>query len=254
MPLRTPRLLFGVYPIRPNALRHIAEIIRPPERYLILTDSLSSIKAMLYRKIAHQTHPLVYECKQLCCARTELRWSWFHLSYDWWEMNWSISGHERRLWKAPFSTDYYLRAISRVWLYRRWREHDRQNGTLRIPVGSPILFFQIWHFGPGLRAKRRREALFALCQGFYLDIALFDPILVDFEFLKIWCVCVCVQVIMRQWTTWFDTVKDSGWKNIVLLMRLPRWIWVLGSPFVICVHWRSGVPWSVAWTSLEGLG
>jgi hypothetical protein len=63
--------------------------------------------------------------------------------------------------------------------------------------------------------------------------------------------CVCARVIMRQWTTWFGTVKDSGWKDIVSLMRLPRWMWVLGSPFVICVHWRSGVPWSVAWTSLK---
>jgi hypothetical protein len=41
-------------------------VIRPPDRCLILTDSLSSIKAMLSRKIAHQTLPLVYECKQLC--------------------------------------------------------------------------------------------------------------------------------------------------------------------------------------------
>jgi ribonuclease HI len=48
-----------------TALRHIAEVPRPPERCLILTDSLSSIKAVLSRKIAHQIHPLVYECKQL---------------------------------------------------------------------------------------------------------------------------------------------------------------------------------------------
>jgi ribonuclease HI len=49
-----------------TALRHISEVIRPPKRCLILTDSLSSIKAMLSRKIAHQTHPLVNEFKQLC--------------------------------------------------------------------------------------------------------------------------------------------------------------------------------------------
>jgi ribonuclease HI len=49
-----------------TALRHITEVIRSPEKCLILTDSRSSIKAMLSRKIAHQTHPLVYECKQLC--------------------------------------------------------------------------------------------------------------------------------------------------------------------------------------------
>jgi hypothetical protein len=48
------------------ALRHIDEVIRPPERCLILTDCLSLIKAVLSRKIAHQTHPLVFECKQLC--------------------------------------------------------------------------------------------------------------------------------------------------------------------------------------------
>jgi hypothetical protein len=51
-------------------VRHIAEVTRPPEKCLILdslsSDSLSSIKTMLYRKIAHPTHPLAYECKQLC--------------------------------------------------------------------------------------------------------------------------------------------------------------------------------------------
>jgi ribonuclease HI len=49
-----------------TALRHITGVIRPPEGCLILTDSLGSIKAILSKKIAHQTHPLVYECKQLC--------------------------------------------------------------------------------------------------------------------------------------------------------------------------------------------
>jgi hypothetical protein len=47
-----------------TALRHIAEVIGPPERCLLLTDRLSSIKAMFSRR--NQTHPLVYECKQLC--------------------------------------------------------------------------------------------------------------------------------------------------------------------------------------------
>jgi hypothetical protein len=45
-----------------TALRHIAEVIRPPKKCLTLTDSLSSIKAMLSRRIAHRTHLLVYEC------------------------------------------------------------------------------------------------------------------------------------------------------------------------------------------------
>jgi ribonuclease HI len=48
------------------ALRHIREVIQPPEKCLILTGSLSSIKAMLSRRISWRAHPLVYECKQLC--------------------------------------------------------------------------------------------------------------------------------------------------------------------------------------------
>jgi hypothetical protein len=51
-----------------TALRHISEVLRPPEGYLFLTDSLSLIKAILSLHIAHQAHPLVYEYKQL-------RWS-----------------------------------------------------------------------------------------------------------------------------------------------------------------------------------
>jgi hypothetical protein len=39
-------------------LRHIEEVIQTPEKCLILTDSLSSVKALLSRKISHRTHPL----------------------------------------------------------------------------------------------------------------------------------------------------------------------------------------------------
>jgi hypothetical protein len=41
------------------SLRHIGEVIQPPEKCLILTDSLSSVKALLSRKILHRTHPQV---------------------------------------------------------------------------------------------------------------------------------------------------------------------------------------------------
>jgi hypothetical protein len=49
-----------------TVLRHIAEVVRPPERCLIVTEHLSLINAMLSRRIAHRTQPLAYECKQLC--------------------------------------------------------------------------------------------------------------------------------------------------------------------------------------------
>jgi ribonuclease HI len=48
------------------ALRHIREDIQTPEKCLILTDSLSSIKTMLSRRISWQIYPLVHECKKLC--------------------------------------------------------------------------------------------------------------------------------------------------------------------------------------------
>jgi hypothetical protein len=47
-------------------LRYIREDIQPLETCLILTDSLSSVKALLSRKKSHRTHPLVYECKEMC--------------------------------------------------------------------------------------------------------------------------------------------------------------------------------------------
>jgi hypothetical protein len=60
----------GVFSAKLSALfmvlRHIGEVIQPPEKCLILTDSLSLINAMLFRRISWQIHPLVYECKQLC--------------------------------------------------------------------------------------------------------------------------------------------------------------------------------------------
>jgi hypothetical protein len=47
-------------------LQHIEEVIQPPERCLILTDSLSSVRTLMSREISYRTHPLVYERKQMC--------------------------------------------------------------------------------------------------------------------------------------------------------------------------------------------
>jgi hypothetical protein len=92
-----------------TAVQQIAEVIRPPKRCLILTDSLSSIKAMLSRRITLQTHPLVYECKQLC-------WSLCQNGIDV-KLMW-IPSHVRLVGKRArleALADHYLRAISRVW-------------------------------------------------------------------------------------------------------------------------------------------
>jgi hypothetical protein len=61
-----------------ETLRHIGKVIQPPERCLILTDDLSSVK------ISHRTHPLVYECEQMCSnllcngIEVEIMWIPFH--------------------------------------------------------------------------------------------------------------------------------------------------------------------------------
>jgi hypothetical protein len=47
-------------------MRHIVEVIQLPEKCLILTDSMSSYKTLLSRKISHRIHLLVYKCKQMC--------------------------------------------------------------------------------------------------------------------------------------------------------------------------------------------
>jgi hypothetical protein len=43
-------------------LQLIGEGFQHPEKCLILTDSFSSVKALLLKKISHRTHPLIYEC------------------------------------------------------------------------------------------------------------------------------------------------------------------------------------------------
>jgi ribonuclease HI len=55
---------------------------------MILTDSLSSVKALLSRKISHRTLPLVYECKQMCSdlledrVEFELMWILAHVGLE----------------------------------------------------------------------------------------------------------------------------------------------------------------------------
>jgi ribonuclease HI len=61
-------------------------------RYLILTDSKSSIRAMESRKISLHTHPFVYECKQKCW---QLARSGREVSFMWVPAHVGIAGNER---------------------------------------------------------------------------------------------------------------------------------------------------------------
>jgi hypothetical protein len=67
-------------------------VIEPPEKCLILTDSLSSVDSLFPRKIWHWTHPLVYECKQLCSG--DLLWNGFEVAIMWISSHMGLKGNE----------------------------------------------------------------------------------------------------------------------------------------------------------------
>jgi hypothetical protein len=161
-----------------TTLRHIAEVIRPPERCLILTNSLSSIKAMLSRKIAHQTRPLVF--LNNCGGVFALMWIPSHVGNELVDERARQAALEGSIFDRPLSPSDF-QSLARPAFMRAWQTKWDSADTGRFAHSIFPDVVQSWHFGPGLRARRRGEALCALCQGFYLDIALFDRISVDFE-------------------------------------------------------------------------
>jgi ribonuclease HI len=126
-----------------TVLRHIAEVIPPPQtqKCLILTDSLSSIKGILSGKIAHQAHTLVYECKQFCWSLSQ---NGINVKLMWIPSHVGLVGNElvdERARQVALEGSIFDKPLSpsdfQIWQHR----HGRQNGTLRILLGLPILFF-----------------------------------------------------------------------------------------------------------------
>jgi ribonuclease HI len=69
--------------------------------YLILTDSMSSIRAMESRKISPLTHQFVYKCKQKCWQLTR---SGRKVSFMWVPAHVGIAGNERADYEARQAT------------------------------------------------------------------------------------------------------------------------------------------------------
>jgi ribonuclease HI len=69
--------------------------------YLILTDSMSSTRAMEARKISLHTHPFVNECKQKCCQLTR---SGREVSFMWVPAHVGIAGNEKADYEARQAT------------------------------------------------------------------------------------------------------------------------------------------------------
>jgi ribonuclease HI len=70
-------------------------------RYLILTDSMSSIRAMESQKISLHTHPFVDECKHKCWQLTR---SGREVSFMWVPTHVEIAGNERADFEARQAT------------------------------------------------------------------------------------------------------------------------------------------------------
>jgi hypothetical protein len=164
------------------ALRHIREILR---NVLILTDSLSLIKAMLSRRISWQTHPLVYECKQLCfdlmrdLFKVKLMWIPSHVGLVGNEL---LDGEARyaslngSIFDRPLSPcDFH--SLARPVLLRKWQRTWDLADTGRFAHSI-------------LRVRKMRGAMLPLYLELYLDIILFGHTWIDLELLKGQCVYV----------------------------------------------------------------
>jgi ribonuclease HI len=121
-----------------TALQHIAEVMWPPER--CLTDSLSSIKDMLSRIIAHQTQPLVYECKELCWSQyqngieVKLTWIPSHVGLVGNELDNERARQaalEGSIFDRPLSSSNF-QSLARPALMRLWQAKWDSAGTGRF--------------------------------------------------------------------------------------------------------------------------
>jgi hypothetical protein len=84
---------------------------KTPEKCMIFTDSMSSFKALLSRKISHRTHPLVYECKKMC---SDLLWSGVEVEIMWIPSHVGFEGNLRRQVKMVlFLINHFCRSIFR---------------------------------------------------------------------------------------------------------------------------------------------
>jgi ribonuclease HI len=70
-------------------------------RYLLLTDSMSWIRAMQSRKISLHTHPFVFECKQKCWQLTR---TGREVSFMWVPAHVGIAGNEKAGFEARQAT------------------------------------------------------------------------------------------------------------------------------------------------------
>jgi ribonuclease HI len=104
---------------------------RRPGRYLVVTDSMSSLKALKTRRVAPRTHSLVYEIKEACWWLTN---NGYEIHMMWIPSHVGVRGNERAdllagdavengidiEWHAPVRPSDFFR-LSRVRLLECWQ-------------------------------------------------------------------------------------------------------------------------------------
>jgi hypothetical protein len=109
-------------------------------RYLILTDSMSSIRAMETRKISLHTHPFVYECKQKCWQLTR---SGRDVSFKW------VPAHVATLGIMVYNAQSVARDLLPVAKQRmldEWQKswEDAETGRFLYYSIFPRVFLRPW--------------------------------------------------------------------------------------------------------------
>jgi hypothetical protein len=185
-----------------TALWHIAEVIRPPKWCLILTDSLSLVKTMLSRRLRIKLTlwSMNVKSRAEACARRELRWSWcrFYLTYhELVEDRARQAALEGTIFKRPLSSSDF-QSLARPALLIAWQAkcNSADTGPFYFSRCDPLAL--VW--GP----KGGEKVCMTCVKGFIWK--LMDRILVDFELLKMWCVCVC------RWLWDSDSLDLELWK------------------------------------------
>jgi hypothetical protein len=122
-------------------------------RYLILTDSMSSIRAMESRKISLHTHPFVYGCNQKCWQLTR---SGREVSFMWVPAHVGTAGNERADLEARQATlgniVYNAQSVARDFLpVPKQRKLDEWQKSWDVA--------ETGRFSHGLRNGGRREKL-----------------------------------------------------------------------------------------------
>jgi hypothetical protein len=126
---------------------------------LDLTDSLSSVKALLSRKKSHRTHSMIYELKQMCSdllwngVEVEIMWILSHLELEGNELVLSVNFQDlvrsilQREWHGKWdaaNTERFTHSILPRFCLRPWFEGQREDRKVVSTV--PRIMSQLSRF------------------------------------------------------------------------------------------------------------